>query len=88
MLNPTSYGFLARVRPVLLVSISPALAALIWTGGLEDWVRVLLGLGLVAGVPYLLGERAADAGRRRQDELWSSWGGRQPSSFSVIGRPI
>lgn len=74
-LKADRYHFGARVRPAFLVVLAPAVAIFLWAGGVEDWMRVVLSLLLVGGVPYVLAEAAADAGRRKQAALWRSWGG-------------
>lgn len=74
-LDPTSYSFLARVRPVLFVSIPSALAVWTWIGGELEGAGWLLSLAIAAGLPYVLGEKAADRGRSEERELWDSWGG-------------
>lgn len=75
LLGLNSYGFHARVRPVLLAALPGAVTVWLWAGTLaQEWGWVA-GLMVAAGLPFLLGERAADRGRARQAELWQAWGG-------------
>jgi hypothetical protein len=84
-LNPFSYAFLARTRPVLFVSVPLAAATWVWTSewlGGWSWIASLL---VAAGVPQLMGEMAADKGRAKEPELWKSWGG-QPTTHLLRHR--
>jgi hypothetical protein len=75
LLGLSSYGFNARIRPVLLSALPIALTIWVWAGEVSVEWGWLAGLAVAAGLPFLLGERAADLGRARQAELWRSWGG-------------
>lgn len=77
----SSYHFRARVRPVLLATISPAVAGMLWARGEEAWLQ-FLGAGVVlSGVAYVLGEWAGDKGREKQGSLWEAWGGAPTSQL-------
>lgn len=74
-LDFSSYSFRARVRPVLFASVPVAIVLWVWTYDLLAAGSWLISFAVAAGVPFALGEKAADAGRRRQPDLWASWGG-------------
>lgn len=80
-LDPQSYSFKARVRPVLFVSVPLALGVWTWTQAPLDLSSWFISLALAAGIPYIAGEAAGDAGRARQAELWQSWGGAPATQF-------
>jgi hypothetical protein len=66
------YTLRARVAPVLIV-LAP-LAAFLTTGILDVRIALLSGaFGLAAFV--LLAQFGRDAGKRREPDLWESWGG-------------
>jgi len=70
-----AYTFQARLRPALLVVmpfgliIASLFPAKLLTEG------VLLGLATTCGFTALLSELGRDAGKKKQDGLWKSWGG-------------
>ncbi len=74
-IDPKSYAFGARVRPVLLASFPIAVAVVAWFPEAKSSLNWLLGAGVIAGLPFLLSERGADAGRRLEKRLWENWGG-------------
>jgi hypothetical protein len=74
-LNFSSYTYAARIRPVLFASVPLAIVLWVWTYDLLAAGSWLISFAVAAGVPFALGEKAADAGRRRQPDLWASWGG-------------
>ncbi len=74
-LNLDSYAYKARMRPVLIASFPAVIALLVWTESafaIWSWLGSFI---LIVGLPYALGEKAADAGRMAQDALWQRWGG-------------
>lgn len=82
LLGVGTYGFHARVRPVLLASLPLAAAAWLWAEGAVSGANWLMALAVAGGLPFLLGERAADLGRTRQADLWASWGG--PPTLQLV----
>ena len=62
-IDPRSYTFGARVRPILLASFPVGLAVVAWFPEAVSGLNWLLGTAVTVGLPFLLSERAADAGR-------------------------
>lgn len=73
--NPASYEFSARVRPLLLVCLPAGAAVVAWfPEALAEW-NIFAGILVTVGIPFVLSEWIAEAGRQKQDALWESWGG-------------
>src|SRR5690349_17316531 len=69
------YSIKARIYPMLIV-LSPA--AVIFTEyllHLEKIWGILTSLGITAMLSYLLSQLGRDAGKRKEKDLWNSWGG-------------
>lgn len=70
-----SYAYKARLRPVLMAAFPAILALLAWSETAFSLWGVLGSFIVTVGLPYALGEKAADAGREAQTDLWRQWGG-------------
>lgn len=83
--NFDDYNRKARLTPALFVSLPIALAAIaIFPDNVWFWGG---GLGLLAwfGVLRFLAQRARDMGKSKEEELYSSWGGK-PTTYALRHR--
>ncbi len=76
-----SYSFRARFLPAVLV-LAPVVATLAAWLPLESpaW-KTLASVGALAAAAVLLAHLARDMGKRKQDDLWTAWGGAPSTRF-------
>jgi hypothetical protein len=72
---PDQYTIRARVLPALLVALPAGLAALAWFPTGLPGGSIIAGLLAWSGATVLVAQLGRDAGRRKQPELFRSWGG-------------
>jgi hypothetical protein len=72
---PDQYTIRARVLPALLVALPVGLAALAWFPAGLPGGSIIAGLLAWSGGTVLVAQLGRDAGRRKQPELFRSWGG-------------
>ncbi|WP_458246833.1 hypothetical protein [Streptomyces sp. MAI_2237] len=69
------YTWRARIRPILIAALPPALPVVVlvpdWSAARRVWALVL-----VSGLPLLLGQFSRSRGRRLEPALFEQWGGK------------
>jgi hypothetical protein len=73
-LIPDEYEVRARLKPVLLVSLPPTLAAMSWFPDLSG-MQFLVGLLAAFGFVALLAQLGRDQGKQFEPWLYKQWGG-------------
>lgn len=76
-----TYTVRARVLPVLLVALPGCLASIAWFPESENWWRAVSGLLMACGVPVLVAQIGRDRGKKKEGELYRSWGGKPTTRF-------
>lgn len=69
------YSLKARLWPALIACMPAAAIVTILIPNVEWWHAGLLGSGAGAAMTFLLAQMARSAGKRREPQLWKSWGG-------------
>lgn len=80
------YELKARLAPALLVILPPALAGIAWFPGFS-WTGVLATTVVTCGGTVLLAQVGRDLGKRKEDWLFTKWGGR-PSTIRLRHRTL
>ncbi|MEX2285369.1 MAG: hypothetical protein WEE89_22980, partial [Gemmatimonadota bacterium] len=70
----------ARLKPTLLVSLSPTLAAMCWFPDLSAQ-QAVVGLLVYFGLTALLSQLGRDQGKRKEPLLFGKWGGKPTSQL-------
>lgn len=74
-LNLDPYSRRARVFPMFIVLSPLATVVGAWTPGVLSLVTGLGGLAVTGVASFFLAQIARNAGKRREESLWRSWGG-------------
>ncbi len=90
-----TYDRIARLYPAY-IAMMPASVLAIAVAGTQDWWKLLLGVVAGAGLPYLLTDLVRRYGKRKQAELFRTWGGppttdllrHHPKSAATEGNPV
>jgi len=66
----------ARLQPAMIVAIPLGLATLAWSpGGIPGW-SLIWSLFVFCGGTALMAQVARDRGKKKEPELFTSWGGK------------
>lgn len=70
-----SYSLKARVYPMLILLLPILVAGVFYSIQLENSWHFVMSLGLVSVLTYFFSQLGRDLGKKREKELWNSWGG-------------
>lgn len=76
-----TYTVRARILPVLLVALPGCLASVAWFPEAETWWSAVSGLLMACGVPAFIAQIGRDRGKKKEAELYQSWGGKPTTRF-------
>ncbi len=75
LLAVDAYSWRARIAPVLVALLPMPLAVFVWFPDASLVARIAAIGGVPALLLWLLSEIGRDMGKRKEQELWKSWGG-------------
>jgi hypothetical protein len=70
-----TYNWYARTVPMYIALLPIMMGVIAWFPDIPVWERLAAVVVSPAVLTVLLGEKARDRGRRKQNLLWKSWGG-------------
>src|SRR5689334_13223644 len=70
-----AYSLKARIYPTILALLPILIIVVFFSIQFESIIHSLSSLGLVAVLGYLLSQLGRDQGKKKESELWKSWGG-------------
>jgi len=76
-----NYGRRARVLPMFIALFPVATVLSAWTPGIMSLASGAGGAAVLAGASFFLAQLARNAGKRREEALWKSWGGSPTVQF-------
>jgi hypothetical protein len=71
-----TYSRQARLAPALLVVLPGVVACYVWLPSAQTALGGLLSVAALCGLTILLAQLGRDGGKRREPELFESWGGK------------
>ncbi|MBE9490017.1 MAG: hypothetical protein IMY67_06965 [Bacteroidetes bacterium] len=83
------YSLNARVYPIIIVLLPVVIIGIAYSFEYEKIQQTLSALGITAALTYFLSNIGRDQGKKKEGELWASWGGAPTSQlFSFRNKTI
>src|ERR1700744_691157 len=82
------YTLKARLYPIILVFLPIPLLGIVYSFEFKTYVHAVSSIGIAGALTYLLSQIGRDRGKKKEKELWSSWGGTPTTQLLRIKNPL
>jgi len=69
------YSLNARIYPIVIFYMPAIILAVLFSLKFDKYVQLFTSFGIVGALSYLFSQLGRDGGKKKEKELWRSWGG-------------
>ncbi len=69
------YSLNARIYPIVIFYMPAVILAVLFSLKFDKYVHLFTSFGIVGALSYLFSQLGRDGGKKKEKELWKSWGG-------------